>query len=230
MTRAQVETVKQALLCIEKEKIEQFYSKHMVEPTYSEKYNNTISSLIKNQRERESSALHLTYRQRIALLIATVLLTALTITACANAEAIKGFIVKIYEEYVDLTPSNKQYPTIFVEHNPTFIPEGYVLCESYTAENMFFAKRWRNESGEIFFRQDSNTVNIISAAEKNGYEIKYIDNNEILYYYKHNTHSLIWSDEKYIFTLNCADTITWEEIEMIVRSIQPIEETPADPE
>ena len=230
MTRAQLETVKQALLCIEKEKIEQFYSKHMVEPTYSEKYNNTISSLIKNQRERESSSLHLTYRQRIALLIATVLLTALTITACANAEAIKGFIVKIYEEYVDLTPSNKQYPTIFVEHNPTFIPEGYVLCESYTAENMFFAKRWRNESGEIFFRQDSNTVNIISAAEKNGYEIKYIDNNEILYYYKHNTHSLIWSDEKYIFTLNCADTITWEEIEMIVRSIQPIEEAPTDSE
>lgn len=230
MTEAQIAIVKKALLEIEQERQKNIDSLNKVEPNYSEKYNKAISRLLKDQREKESSSLNLTYRQRIALLIATVLLTALTITACANAEAIKGFIVKIYEEYVDLTPSNKQYPTIFVEHNPTFIPEGYVLCESYTAENMFFAKRWRNESGEIFFRQDSNTVNIISAAEKNGYEIKYIDNNEILYYYKHNTHSLIWSDEKYIFTLNCADTITWEEIEMIVRSIQPIEEAPADPE
>jgi hypothetical protein len=225
MTEAQIAIVKKALLEIEQERQKNIDSLNKVEPNYSEKYNKAISRLLKDQREKESSSLHLTYRQRIALLIATVLLTALTITACANAEAIKEFVVETIEHFVRLTIPTQENKFTLCE--ATYIPRGYHLESETFVEKTTSRKYFSNGTYRLTYIQNSTTANFIIDKE---YEIIYIDDQKIYQTYNAGTYSLVWVNDFGIFNITYHESISWEEIETMFRSITPIEEAPADPE
>lgn len=225
MTEAQIAIVKKALLEIEQERQKNIDSLNKVEPNYSEKYNKAISRLLKDQREKESSSLNLTYRQRIALLIATVLLTALTITACANAEAIKEFVVEIIDHYARLTTPPQT--VLFVPCEVTYIPEGYNFEDELIIEDAFINKTWKNGINKIEYVQ--LTTNANHTIDKD-YRIIYIDEQEIYLTQSEYSYTLVWINDYGSFNLICSTSIPWEEVEAIFRSITPIEEAPADPE
>jgi hypothetical protein len=225
MTEAQIAIVKKALLEIEQERQKNIDSLNKVEPNYSEKYNKAISRLLKDQREKESSALHLTYRQRIALLIATVLLTALTITACANDEAIKEFVVEIIDHYARLTTPPQT--VLFVPCEVTYVPEGYNLEEELIVEDVFITKTWKNAESQITYDQAPTNTSI--SIDKD-YRIIFIDDQEIYLTQSEYSYTLVWINDYGSFNLICSTSIPWEEVEAIFRSITPIEEAPADPE
>ena len=225
MTEAQIATVKKALLEVEQERVTKFKTLSEPEPTYSEKYNKAISRLLKDQREKESSSLHLTYRQRIALLIATVLLTALTITACANAEAIKEFVVEIIDHYARLTSPAET--TLFVPCEVTYVPEGYNLTGEIVVDDFYIEKTWKNGDKTIIYSQ--STTNASHTIDKD-YVIIYIDEQEIYLTQSEYSYCLTWVNDFGIFGFTCSKPIPWEEVEAIFRSITPIEQTPADSE
>ena len=225
MTEAQIAIVKKALLEIEQERQKNIDSLNKVEPNYSEKYNKAISRLLKDQREKESSSLHLTYRQRIALLIATVLLTALTITACANDEAIKEFVVEIIDHYARLTSPSETI--LFVPCEMTYIPEGYNLEEELIVEDVFITKTWKNGKSQITYDQGSTNASI--SIDKD-YRIIYIDEQKIYLTQSEYSYTLVWINDYGSFNLICSTSIPWEEIETMFRSITPIEEASAAPE
>ena len=225
MTEAQIATVKKALLEIEQERVTKFKTLSEPEPTYSEKYNKAISRLLKDQREKESSSLHLTYRQRIALLIATVLLTALTITACAKAEAIKEFVVEIIDHYVRLTSPSETI--LFVPCEMTYIPEGYNLESELIVDETFITKIWKNDKNKVEYVQAlTNTSHTIDK----DYRIIFIDDQEIYLTQSEYSYTLVWINDYGSFNLICSTSIPWEEVEAIFRSITPIEEAPTDSE
>ena len=225
MTEAQIATVKKALLEIEQERVTKFKTLSEPEPTYSEKYNKAISRLLKDQREKESSSLNLTYRQRIALLIATVLLTALTITACANAEAIKEFVVEIIDHYARLTSPAET--TLFVPCEVAYIPAGYDLTGEIVVDDFYIEKTWENGEKTISYSQ--STTNASITIDKD-YEIIYIDDQEIYLTQSEYSYCLTWVNDCGIFDITCSKPIPWEEVEAIFRSITPIEEAPTDSE
>ena len=225
MTEAQIATVKKALLEIEQERVTKFKTLSKPEPTYSEKYNTTISRLLKDQREKESSSLHLTYRQRIALLIATVIITALTVTACANAEAIKEFVVEIIDHYVSLTSPSETI--LFVPCEMTYIPEGYNLEEELIVEDVFITKTWKNAESQITYDQAPTNT---SAVIDKDYRIIFIDDQKIYLTQSEYSYTLVWINDYGSFNLICSTSIPWEEVETMFRNIRPIEQTPADSE
>ena len=218
MTKTQLEIVKKALLEVEREKVARFDSMDKVEHEYSEKYNSAIAKLIKDQREKESSSLHLTYRQRIALLIATIILTAITITACANAEAIKDFVVEIIDHYAGLKSSDSTVQFWPCEVN--YIPEGYHLVEEVFVDGSFIKERWMNEKCTIIFVQNSSNTSYIIDKD---YEIIYIEGQKIYKTHKANSCSILWINDYGVFNIVYDESIPWEEIEMIYNSITPVE-------
>ena len=223
MTEAQIAIVKKALLEIEQERQKNIDSLNKVEPNYSEKYNTTISRLLKDQREKESSSLNLTYRQRIALLIATILITTLAVTACANAEAIKEFVVEFIDHYARLTSPSETI--LFVPCEMTYIPEGYNFEEELIVEDAFIKKTWKNGKNKIEYVQ--LTTNASHTIDKD-YRIIYIDEQEIYLTQSEYSYTLLWINDYGSFNLICSTSIPWEEIEKIYDSITPIE-PPASP-
>ena len=224
MTEAQIAIVKKALIEIEQERQKNIDSLNKVEPNYSEKYNKAISRLLKDQREKESSSLHLNYRQRIALLIATVLLTALTITACANAEAIKEFVVEIIDHYARLTSPSATI--LFVPCEVAYIPEGYNLTGEIVVDDFYIEKTWENGEKTISYSQ--STTNASITIDKD-YEIIYVDDQEIYLTQSEYSYCLTWVNDFGIFDITCSASIPWKEVEAMFRSIQPLE-SPADSE
>ena len=225
MTKTQLEIVKKAFLEVEREKVARFDSMNKVEHEYSEKYNSAIAKLIKDQREKESSSLHLTYRQRIALLIATIILTAITITACANAEAIKDFVVEIIDHYAGLKSSDSTVQ--FWPCEVKYIPEGYHLVEEIFVDGSFIKERWMNEECTITFVQNSSNTSYIIDKD---YEIIYIEDQKIYKTHTANSYSLLWINDYGIFNIVYDESIPWEEIEMIYNSITPVESTSSSTE
>lgn len=218
MTKTQLEIVKKAFLEVEREKVARFDSMNKVEHEYSEKYNSAIAKLIKDQREKESSSLHLTYRQRVALLIATIILTAITITACANAEAIKEFIVEIIDHYAKLTVTS-QSPQ-FLACEVKYIPEGYYLDDELIVDDLFIEKTWTNGDKNISYSQSITSASHIIDKD---YEIIYIEDQKIYKTHTANLYSLLWINDYGIFNIVYDESIPWEEIEMIYNSITPVE-------
>ncbi len=225
MTKSQLQVIKKALLEVEKERLGNFGSGEKTEHVYSAEYEKNIARLIKDQSEKESSSLHLTYRQRIALLIATVLLTALTITACANAEAIKEFVVEIIDHYARLTTPPQTVR--FVPCEVTYVPEGYNLTGEIVVDDFYIEKTWKNGEKTIIYSQSSTNAN--HTIDKD-YEIIYIDDQEIYLTQSEYSYCLTWVNDLGIFDIICSKPISWEEVEAIFRSITPIEEAPTDPE
>jgi hypothetical protein len=80
----------------------------------------------------------------------------------------------------------------------------------------------------LFYRyvtciQNSTTANFIIDKE---YEIIYIDDQKIYLTYNAGTYSLVWVNDFGIFNITYHESISWEEIETMFRSITPIEEAP----
>lgn len=220
MTEAKVSTIKKALLEIEQERLKKFDSMNKVEPTYSEKYNDAIARLLKDQSERESSSLHLTYRQRIALLIATIVIAALTVTACANGEAIKNFVVEIIDNYARLTVP--QQDIRFVPCQVTYIPEGYNLKNEIVVDDLYIEQTWKNGEKNISYIQSTTNASISIGQ---GYEIIYIDDQEIYMTQSEHSYCLTWVNDRGIFSITCSKPIPWEEVEAIFKSIQLVEDS-----
>ena len=218
MTKTQLEIVKKALLEFEREKVARFDSMDKVEYEYSEKYNSAIAKLIKDQREKESSSLHLTYRQRIALLIATIILAAITITACANAEAIKDFVVEIIDHYASMKSSNPTAQFRLCEVN--YIPEGFYIDNEVIVDDLFVEITWTNGDQKIIYGQSITTTSYIIDKD---YEIIYIEGQKIYKTHKANSCSILWINDYGVFNIVYDESIPWEKIEMIYKSITPVE-------
>ena len=157
------------------------------------------------------------------MLIATVLLTALTITACANAEAIKEFVVEIIDHYVRLT--TPPHTILFVPCEVTYIPDGYNLTDEIVVDGFYIEKTWKNGKNKIEYVQ--NTTNASHTIDKD-YRIIFIDDQEIYLTQSEYSYTLVWINDYGSFNLICSTSIPWEEIEKIYDSITPIE-PPASP-
>ena len=202
-------------------KTETYYCVSMPAPEWSlsEETEKTILGYADRKEKKR-----LAPRQLIAILIAAALLVALSITAYAYREQIGNLIESIFDDHINLTPEG-QSPTPNASHfYPEYLPAGYEV--SYESKTALYDKLiWNRESKEIILEVYKTTnVSINLDRENSTYTVIDLDDVTVHYIVNNKTYYLNWLESNMLFELTCPEELGLEEIEKIIRSIEPVED------
>lgn len=162
----------------------------------------------------------------IAIIAAILALTSCTL-AIIYRDNIAGFIEKVYEEFVYISPDDESrerkvdYPeTIERVYEFTYIPEGYELKKE-NSNLLSIARIYKNSEGKIFllkqqvidsadFKTDS--VDSFSSAFNVG---------DIAVYYRINKlNNYVWESNGYQFQIHSKDELSAEELQKLISGIK----------
>ena len=166
----------------------------------------------------------ITSRRLVIAIIAAVLLLALSITACAYREQIGDLIESIFADHNEY---DKVYgPTAEINESmtPMYIPDRYILTSRFISSEKI-VMHWTNNDLFIDYRLtvlNNGTIFVDTEGATRG--AIYIDGEIIDTFTKYNTVALVWDDGVYAYVLTCPEELGLEEIEKIIRSIEPVED------
>ena len=163
-------------------------------------------------------------RQLIAILIAAALLVALSITAYAYREQIGNLIESIFDDHNEYKMSGGAETRIETVVAPKYIPYGFIQSE-YQVDETAVNIIWKKESSEIdlyYIPVANGTIFVDTDGATQG-EIT-IDGITIKTYIQHSSFFALWEKDNYAFMFLCPEELGLEEIEKIIRSIEPVED------
>lgn len=219
MTNAQLEIIKRALFDAEMIEIKKLETFPEVKVAHSPAYVQKISELREKTKRTESSIISFSPRRKIAILVAVVLILALTITACAFGEQIKEFLFEIYETFTRAEVEGDPNTTEFEQYTPSYIPNDYTIVDN---EIVGGSSRiiWYNGDHYIYLDQDQQSSNkLILDTENSPYTQTIMGEHQIYYINENNTYIFIWIENGYQFSLYCHSSLTWDNIESLICSI-----------
>ena len=221
MTVTQTEMIKKALLAVELSEIKYMEKLPDASLDFSEMYKTKISRLINSERKREASLLRLSARKRLTILVASILILLLTLTACIFKDHIKEFIIESYGAMTRFFSPYDESISDYQKHTFTYIPEGYKLTESFEFQN-YIEYRYSNSTHFISITQSQLSGNSIQIDTENAsYDILNINNIEVHRSIKNNTYMVVWKTDTTAFSLVCHDSVEWSEIEKIILGAVP---------
>ena len=184
---------------------------------YSEGFKRKIEELMNEPPAKK----HTASKKLVFILVAAILSVLLFVSASAIAIKYRESFVNIYERFIEIVflNENDQKNTIKEIYTPTYIPYRYTLTNQITNETTH-RSLWSN--GELSIVLDQKVLNSGSFTfdnESNEYESFVLDGKTIYYYTKYNTIFLIWSSEKYVFSINCSSDIPLDEIKLMISSM-----------
>ena len=215
MTDNQIKVIKQVLMDVELLEIGELELLSNVNFTPSDAFNKKIARIINFEKNRENSILKLTFRKRIAVLIAAII-TALTVfSACAFGNQIKDFFIEVYESTTRLF-SNSENEYEYIEYTFTYIPEGYKPSNIIRYENTLISK-YANEENTLTITQCKLSGSSIQInTEGKGYQTINVGNYKVYYVNNKSMNIAVWSYEGNSFDIVCHESLSWDEIEKII--------------
>ena len=223
MTKNRNEILKEVLWAAELEEIRRIDSLPRVKYDPSEKYTEFLEKLFKESKKDDEQRTVLKKR-KIILIAAIVALLALTITACSVITPVREFIIEVFEKYTlfTSTPSDES-DFIEVRYGISFIPEGYEMSECID-ESSIKITTYQNNEKTIQFNQ--SILSGIIHIDSEGVETIELDIGEkhIYLFTKWKDDQVVWSDEKYLFTISYPEELDFSEVEKMIRSVAPIGE------
>jgi hypothetical protein len=151
-------------------------------------------------------------KKRLVIVVAIVTVLAAAFTVNASREAIVGFVIQVYDRFstisfrhsAETTSTNHTIDNdeVITDHLPTYLPQGYKLSDQSSLIEVIEIIYTNESSQEIVFtkivkkgtRIDIDTEGIqIEEVTINGYQG--------IFYSKNGQSSLIWSYEKYAYSI-----------------------------
>ena len=168
--------------------------------------------------------------RKFTLIVIAAILASMLIVFSASAE-IRNNIARFFTEFGDgfvdfFVPKEEaeDYPkTIETEYSSSFFEEnGYEQYER-TESSTHRTKRFQKDGCDITLYQ--STVQSHSSSlntNDSSYTVKIIGNFEVHYVLKYNTYAVTWLTYEYSFSLICRGNVSFENIEQIILSLEPV--------
>lgn len=189
--------------------------------TFSERFNKRMEKLIRSQKKVYYNFVNTAYK-RVAILC-VILLTMLT-TACsvkAIREPIVNFIKQVYESFTHYSYDGDTTEKITKEYTIK-LPDDFKQTNE-TKNNSLISKEYINDSGDIIeFKQmttDHSTGYFVDN-ENGNIETKTVNGIEIEFKERYNTKSAIWTQNGYVFAIDCYGNISDDTIRQIIKSLE----------
>ena len=216
MNNKQLKLIKRAFFEVEMLELDRIEHTERVVSTSAKNFINNISIL---KQQQSKSCPQLSFRKKISIFIATILIFALALTACTFREELGDLFVDIYNRFAKVKVNGTSDNSVFEHMKPSYLPEGYILIYSKVAD--YYSRTiWSNQKHKIYLDQDKiDTNRLIIDTELSNLNKLEIENITILYVDKNNTFSFFWVFENYQFTLTCPDDIGIESVKKIIKSI-----------
>ena len=219
MTENQLQTIKQALYDAEMLEIKKLEALPIIEVEHSTNYNKKINTLLENAKRGDFSPSNLTRKRRVMLLVAVIVVFALTVTSCAFGEQIKDFCFSIYEKFMRVEVNGETDNTSFEQYTPSFVPDGYVVDDNDVG-NGYSRLIFNDGSHRIYIDQYKlSSGNMILDTENAEYSEMDIGGKIVYCLKKNNTYTLLWLNNNYQFLVTCHSSIEWNNIESMINSI-----------
>ena len=193
-----------------------------IQYTFSEKFNRRMEKLIKSQKKVYWNLIN-TASKRVAIILLAIFTT---FTAAFSVKAIRepiiNFIKQVYESFTRYSFDGDTIEIITKEYAIAKIPDGYQQIDKTATDNTIVTT-YKNAS--------ENTI-ILSQMATNSHTGLFVDNeggdlytetvNDISVDFKewHHTKTAMWTQNGYVFTIDCTGTISFEEIKQMIISIK----------
>ena len=219
MTNTQLKIIKLALFDAEMFEIKKLETFPQAKVMHSPEYVQKISELREKAKRTESSMISFSPRRKTAILVAAIIIIALTLTACAFSEQIKAFFFEISETFTRAEAEGEPTTAEFEQYLPSYIPDNYTIIDNEVGYG-FSRIIWYNNDHYIYLQQNQlSSSKLILDTEDSPYAKTIMGNNEIYYINKNNTYSFIWIENGYQFSLMCHGSLSWDNIENLICSI-----------
>ena len=178
------------------------------------------------RRYDRSRAVDLSIRSRPTLRRRLTVALIVVVTAVLLAVTVIGIITNGFRfvEHEDHTQFDAvdivDYPTSIEEiYEPTWIPEGFEMVETYELKTLKQTK-YENKNEFIYIRQHTKST-FLGYADSQKYQVENLLINEytIVYWKNDNLHKIYWDNGDYI--INIFGTITKDELIKLAESIKP---------
>ena len=216
MTANQTKILKIALFDFALSEANYFEALDVKEPSYSDTFKSKIKELSQQKSKSSPTSKRVTF-----ILIAAVIAVMLVASASAIVIGFGDYLVNIYEKYIEVKFDNGNDAKLTIKeiYAPTYIPNGYLQIDE-SSHNTNHSYLWSNGTHNLAFEQEThNRGGLTTDNESIEYQSFVLDGKTVYYYTKYNTIFLIWSSEKYVFSINCSSDIPLDEIKLMISSM-----------
>ena len=230
MTDNQIKLLKEALLEEDLKEMAIIDSLPDEEFVFSEKYKKEMQKLLNKHKKYTHTANRFIPKRLVGVLVAILITLTLMMSISAIREPIIRFIVNTYESFISIFVENDtKTPSKTIEDIilPSYMKEEYTLSDTIRKTTLS-TTTWNNAEGHMIeLRQcillddfkayiDNQNLNYSLLNTKLNIEIYCVDKNGYL--------NIMWTDNTYIYSLLCPNTIEITEVEKIIESMEIVED------
>ena len=190
--------------------------------TFSEKFNKKMEKLIKSQRKPYWNFISTVSRRAAVIIVAIITLVTAAFSVKAIREPIIKFIKQVYESFTHYSFEGDTVEIITKEYTITQMLDGYEQFDKLTSENTI-ATTYKNKLGDtIIFTQMTTEYSIGYFVDNESGEqyTETVDDIEIEFKEWYDTKTAIWTNDGYVFSIDCIGNISFEDIKQIIRTIK----------
>ncbi|MBQ7352395.1 MAG: hypothetical protein IJW54_00140 [Clostridia bacterium] len=166
-------------------------------------------------------------RVLVALVAAVIICFSIMFSVSGQIRnAIINFFVEVYDTFYSLLIQNEESvytpSTIETIYKPSYLSSnGYIEIYTTSTElNQFTI--WSKDNVIVDLSQHTIDENDITLDSENvSYQTAYVGSYTVYYSLKNNIYYLKWISHGYSFSLSCDDTLSWNEMEQIILSLEP---------
>ena len=189
---------------------------------FSERFNKRMAKLIYSQKKAYYHLIN-TAAKRVAIII-VLILTMFTAAFSVKAirEPIIEFVKQIYETFIHYSYEGDTIDKITKEYNITKTPEGFNNTGIARNDNAIITTYENISKDTIVFSQmitETNTGLFVDNESGNSY-IETINGLEVEFKEWYETKTALWTDDGYVFIIECMGDISFDEIKQIIISIE----------
>lgn len=225
MTNYEVNILKKALLKIEQNELNYFKNLPDKNAQFSEGFENNIHKLAKKRKSFFWQATKTVPRKIAVVFVAAIITLCLIMSISAIRIPVINFFINVYEDFISIFVDEEesyikpqQIETIAL---PSYIVDGYSLEDSQNygqdAESI-----WFNTNGDVIILTQHILENEFqSFIDNKNLDFQTEDANGLTLYFvaKNQYYQIFWAKNGYLFSLNCAESISFNNIKEMISSI-----------
>lgn len=189
---------------------------------FSDKFNKRMEKLIKSQSKPYWNFISTASKRAAVIIVAVLTLFTAAFSVKAIREPIIKFIKQVYESFTHYSFDGDTVEIINKEYTITKMLDGYEQLDKLTSDNTI-ATTYKNKSGDtIIFTQMTTEYSIgyLVDNESGKQYTETVDGIEIDFKEWYETKTAIWTNDGYVFSIDCIGNISFEDIKQIIRSIK----------
>lgn len=189
---------------------------------FSDIFNNRMEKLIKSQRKPYWNFISTASKRAAVIIVAVLTLFTAAFSVKAIREPIIKFIKQVYESFTHYSFDGNTVETITKEYAITQMLDGYEQIDKIANDNSVVTT-YRNEVG------DSITFSQMTTEHSAGYFVdnesgdlyaETVDGIKVEFKEWYDTKTAIWTNDGYVFTINCTGNISFDEIKQMIISVE----------